>query len=274
MSPEQARGDSAIDRRTDIYSVGVVLYELLTDQKPHPGSNATAVLFHLLKQEAVRLETLRPGLPAGLADVIHRAFAFDVAHRFEDVAALWAALTPYSEDGARVRASSPAPAAVLSLGDSSGTLSSTELALPGATPTGIHGASSAAADALRDPSAKGKARILVGVVALALVALAGSVIGRGGAGRAPDSAATVASFPVPAALPPSATGVSAGATERALERPVGRSQTDFGATPGGGPLDGSALPTALPPSTSRSAPRSPAAAGSARQLLREHLYEP
>jgi serine/threonine-protein kinase len=108
MSPEQARGDACIDERTDIYALGVILYELLSGEKPHPGSNATAVLFHLLKHPPVRVEALRTGLPTGLGDVIHRAFAFEAAERFPSIDALATALAPFGEKQATTHPFIPA----------------------------------------------------------------------------------------------------------------------------------------------------------------------
>jgi serine/threonine-protein kinase len=96
MSPEQARGDSSVDHRTDIYALGVILYELLSGEKPHPGNNATAVLFHLLKQDASPLSALRPDLPQGLAEVVHRAMAYEPDARFQTVPAFVEALAPFA----------------------------------------------------------------------------------------------------------------------------------------------------------------------------------
>ena len=81
MSPEQARGAKDIDHRADVYGLGVILFEALSGQKPHPGDSYNAILYHILTQPPVAIATLRSGLPEDLMDVLHRSLAFDPAER-------------------------------------------------------------------------------------------------------------------------------------------------------------------------------------------------
>jgi serine/threonine protein kinase len=96
MSLEQAKGAKEVDHRTDIYSLGVILYEILANARPFPGENYNEVLYNLFTSEPVPLDSLRPGLPAGLSEVIHRAMAREARDRFDSAAALAEALVPYA----------------------------------------------------------------------------------------------------------------------------------------------------------------------------------
>jgi serine/threonine-protein kinase len=96
MSLEQAKGAKEVDERTDIYSLGVILYELLTGARPYPGENYNEVLYNLFTTEPVPLDSLRPGVPAGLCELVNRAMAREARNRFETAAALADALVPYA----------------------------------------------------------------------------------------------------------------------------------------------------------------------------------
>ncbi|HEY2405618.1 MAG TPA: protein kinase [Polyangiaceae bacterium] len=96
MAPEQARGEKTVDHRVDIYALGVIGYELLSGQKPHPGDGYNAILAHILTQPVLALRGLRPDLPIGLAAVIERALAFDPAARHASVSAFVAELSPFA----------------------------------------------------------------------------------------------------------------------------------------------------------------------------------
>jgi tRNA A-37 threonylcarbamoyl transferase component Bud32/outer membrane biosynthesis protein TonB len=96
MSPEQARGAKEVDVRTDIYSLGVILYEMLSGAKPHPGDSYNEILYHVLTQEPAALDTVRPGLPPGLAAVVHKAMAHETTERFASAAEFTAALIPFA----------------------------------------------------------------------------------------------------------------------------------------------------------------------------------
>jgi serine/threonine-protein kinase len=96
MAPEQARGDKIVDFRADIHALGVIAYELLSGQKPHPGEGYNAILAHILTQPITPLATLRPGLPPGLAAVIERALASEPARRQSSIAELANDLSPFA----------------------------------------------------------------------------------------------------------------------------------------------------------------------------------
>src|SRR3982751_1762959 len=73
MSPEQATGDRVIDARTDIYSLGAVMYEMLTGDPPHVGSSSQAVIARLLTEAPRPIRAERPSVPAHVAAAVEHA---------------------------------------------------------------------------------------------------------------------------------------------------------------------------------------------------------
>ncbi|MCA9541441.1 MAG: protein kinase, partial [Myxococcales bacterium] len=89
MAPEQCRGD-ALDARTDLYSLGIVLFEMLAGRAPFDGRNATAILLQQLRSPPPPLAELRPGLGDGLIGLVDRLLAKAPADRFADAPAVLA----------------------------------------------------------------------------------------------------------------------------------------------------------------------------------------
>jgi serine/threonine-protein kinase len=81
MSPEQVEG-RALDPRSDLYSLGVTCYHMLTGSPPFTGETALAVAVQHLKNRARRLEEIRPDLPAGLCRIVHRMLEKDPRERY------------------------------------------------------------------------------------------------------------------------------------------------------------------------------------------------
>ena len=85
MSPEQARG-GAIDQRTDIFSFGLVLYELVTGAVPFPGATSAVIFDGILNREPSPIDSIDPNVPAALESVILRALEKDPADRYQSAA--------------------------------------------------------------------------------------------------------------------------------------------------------------------------------------------
>ncbi len=93
MSPEQATGARELNARSDIYSLGATVYEMLTGDPPHVGSTAQAVVAHILTEEPQDLTTRRRTVPAHVAATVHKALEKLPADRFASAAQFSAALT-------------------------------------------------------------------------------------------------------------------------------------------------------------------------------------
>ena len=112
MSPEQMRSSKNVDQRSDIWGLGVILYELLTGRVPFEAEAIPELCLKVVQEPAEPPKSLRPEISEGLSAVVLKCLEKEPSRRFENVADLAAALEPYSESS---KGSSERIAAVLNV---------------------------------------------------------------------------------------------------------------------------------------------------------------
>lgn len=95
MAPEQIRGERT-DHRTDIYALGVMLFEMISGQRPFQGDSAPATMMMHLTQPVPDIRSLSPSTPTGLVRIVEKALAKSPAERFQTAAEMAAALQAVS----------------------------------------------------------------------------------------------------------------------------------------------------------------------------------
>jgi serine/threonine-protein kinase len=116
MSPEQCSGDKEVDGRSDLYSLGVVAYQMLCGSLPFTGGNTATLLVKQLSETPVPLRQRCPTVPEGVAAAVMRLLAKDPSARFPDANAFLAAL----DAGAAAASASGTPRPAASAGWSPG----------------------------------------------------------------------------------------------------------------------------------------------------------
>ena len=101
ISPEQAKG-GRVDERSDLYSLGVVMYEMITGRTPYEGESPVAVAIAHINGGAPRPSVFAPGIPRGLEQIIMRAMARDAKDRYPNALAMLHDLNALQADASAV----------------------------------------------------------------------------------------------------------------------------------------------------------------------------
>jgi serine/threonine protein kinase len=146
MSPEQVKG-RAVDGRSDIFSLGVMLYEMVTGEKPFPGQNITTVIYKIVNENPVPPKQVNPSIHPGISSVVMRALSKDPETRYQSCREMLEDLRNY-----RALANAAGPQSTMILGGQEGVDATVALG-PGLQ--GLHNDNSPAAIAARSLSAGG-----------------------------------------------------------------------------------------------------------------------
>ncbi|MCZ7686655.1 MAG: protein kinase [Sandaracinaceae bacterium] len=236
MAPEQFESARDVDARADLWSAGAMLYEALAGRAPYESADPFAIFRAMLEDDPPPLASLRPELPAALAEIVHRALAREPGQRFESARAMREAVDgllasgALGEDGARLvaRASASGAALAPTVAGASGAPVARTVAMSGATqamaPPARSGSTQAMApptqvvsaplEAAPKPAARGPALAALGAALLAAA---------GGGGYLLWSADDPSEAPIASvAEPPSDSGrpaIDAGAEPPAVQQP-------------------------------------------------------
>jgi len=262
MSPEQARAASSVDARSDLYAVGVMLYEMLTGQVPFGGTTLAELMFKIVFEPQPHPKSVCPTLDDELCGIVVRGMAREPSARFQSAAEFRAALAAWDEK--RERGLLPPPA---SLGAPSLPLP------PHVAPGSVDKAPTSASQtrqtwARAEESAQGSSGKRMGglvaaiVGALLVLGIGGYLATRGSAGEAPSppapEAASSANAPLEPAAPESPPPAPEPSPEPAEEAPSPTPVLASAEAPSASTAPAPAR-VAAPPSATQTAPGAPTA---------------
>ena len=184
MAPEQVRSGKNVDRRLDVYSLGVVFYEMLAGRPPFVGEHFSGLMLDIMQRPVPALTSLRPEVPKRLAAVVHQALEKDVTRRFQDVPVFIEAVEAAARDDLNLPTGTPAEGLVMQLSRPTASTPVAPLRRP------------------RPPLLTRTTGFAAGAFAVLLVAAAVRLMSRHAA--APVGTAPAAEKPAPAVAPPAA----------------------------------------------------------------------
>jgi serine/threonine-protein kinase len=199
MAPEQVRAGKHADHRIDIYSLGVVFYEMIAGRPPFVGEHFSGLMLDIMQKEPPPLASLRADVPRRLASVIHRALARDLEKRYGDMPSFIAAVEEAGRNELKLAMGTPPEGLI------------TQIAMPRLTPDGQF-------PAPRDR----RLSTVAAVVGLALLFAAGLLWWDAARRGHPQEAVAPSSAPVaaPAAEPPAAPAAKTERPPAAVEAPA------------------------------------------------------
>jgi serine/threonine-protein kinase len=259
MSPEQMRSSRDVDHRSDIWSLGVVLYELLQGAPPFGGDTFSSMVIKVVTEALPRLTVQLPG---DLDAIVYRCLEKDPARRFQNMAELTQALAKHAQSETQAAISDQRTRSIVGLENHRGALE------PGPARRAIPSTISGAAGARTMPPQRGRRwPIVAGAAALAAI-IAVAVIGSGGGSGDKKAAAPVArpeaSPAAPPPAPPPAPAVAtpspapaAPAAAPAVVPPDAQPAVALPAPATAAPLPAAAPPTEAPPGAVAKQPKKP-----------------
>jgi len=235
MAPEQMRSSKSVDGRADIWSMGIILYEMLAGRPPFDGETLPVVCTRIMTEAPASLRSLKPAVSVGLEAVVLRCLEKDPRDRFPDVGSLALAMAPFGAPDVQVaanrvgrmsRARAPSLSGVATDGVPSAGLDPPPHdgghGRPAGAPTGVAQTRAEFSNTdTRSPPRRGARVVAIGGAAVLVVgaAVIGAVATRARSSvEGPSSPPSAAMTPVAAATTPAATAART-ATEATAEPP-------------------------------------------------------
>ncbi|MBM4359232.1 MAG: serine/threonine protein kinase [Deltaproteobacteria bacterium] len=228
MSPEQMRSAKNVDFRTDIYSLGVCLYELLTGTQPFTAETFSELVVKVNIDPPTPLRQYRPDISEEFASALEKAYARKPDDRYQTIQEMVAALGAFA-DASTAKAIHSVQGITIA-----GTLPTPRGALPSGAEhplTGMAGALTASRGDASSKSGKSKGFLVAGGVAVLALVVGGVVVARSGSTTKPvpattSTAATTAPTVAESASVPSATASAAEAASAAPGEPTAEVAAD------------------------------------------------